>query len=305
MFSPTAGTSFSRPSVDRHRWRTSRGLIALATFLFLVPALLAQEPGNGQYAPDQSGDQQSGYGQPEYAQPQHYGQQSNPQQAYPEQSAPAQPYSEDGQPEGPIDPQQGPQRGYGQEQPLNAQDLEQLVAPIALYPDAMVAQVLTAATYPEQVAGADRWRRAQGYAPSDQIAAGANAQPWDPSVKALTAYPQVLAQMDQNLHWTSELGNAYYNQPRDVLQAVQVLRQRAQAAGNLQSTPQEAVSYDQGNIVLAPVNPQVVYVPLTIPGLFMGPRLHPIPDFRCWARWDPLSVQLSAQSACALAWESQ
>jgi len=74
------------------------------------------------YAPDQSGDQQSGYGQPEYAQPQHYGQQSNPQQAYPEQSAPAQPYSEDGQPEGPIDPQQGPQRGYGQEQPLNAQD---------------------------------------------------------------------------------------------------------------------------------------------------------------------------------------
>jgi len=279
MFSPTAGTSFSRPSVDPHRWRTSRGLIALATFLFLVPALLAQEPGNGQYAPDQSGDQQSGYGQPEYAQPQHYGQQSNPQQAYPEQSAPAQPYSEDGQPEGPIDPQQGPQRGYGQEQPLNAQDLEQLVAPIALYPDAMVAQVLTAATYPEQVAGADRWRRAQGYAPSDQIAAGANAQPWDPSVKALTAYPQVLAQMDQNLHWTSELGNAYYNQPRDVLQAVQVLRQRAQAAGNLQSTPQEAVSYDQGNIVLAPVNPQVVYVPTYNPWAIYGPPIAPYPGF--------------------------
>ena len=151
--------------------------------------------------------------------------------------------------------------GYGQAQPLNAEQLEQLVAPIALYPDTLVAQVLTASTYPAQVVDADRWRQAQGYASPDQIAAGADAQTWDPSVKALTAFPQVLAQMDRNLQWTTDLGNAYYNQPQDVLEAVQVMRQRAQAAGNLQSTPQEAVSYDQGNIELAPVNPQVVYVP--------------------------------------------
>src|ERR1035438_9117967 len=119
-----------------------------------------------------------------------------------------------------------PQQNYGQPQPLNTQDLEQLVAPIALYPDTLVAQVLTASTYPQQVADADRWRRAQGYASSEQIAAGANAQPWDPSVKALTAFPQVLAQMNYNLQWTTELGNAYYNQPQDVLDAVQVMRQR-------------------------------------------------------------------------------
>ena len=83
----------------------------------------------------------------------------------------------------------------------------------------------------------------------------------------MVAFPQVLAEMDRNLRWTTDLGNAYYNQPQDILQAVQVLRQRAQAAGNLQSTPQETVSYDQGDIALAPVNPQEVYVPAYSPGV--------------------------------------
>jgi hypothetical protein len=163
-------------------------------------------------------------------------------------------------------------------QPLNAEDLEQLVAPIALYPDALVAQVLTASTYPEQVADADRWLREQGYAP-EQIAAGADAQPWDPSVKALTAFPQVLSQMDQNLHWTSELGAAYYNQPQDTLEAVQQMRQRAREAGNLQSTPQQAVNYDQGNIEVAPVNPETVYVPSYDPWAVYGEPVSPYPGF--------------------------
>ena len=91
------------------------------------------------------------------------------------------------------------------------------MAPIALYPDTLVAQVLAASTYPAQVVDADRWRQAQGYASPDQIAAGADAQTWDPSLKALTAFPQVLAEMDRNLQWTTDLGNAYYNQPQDVL----------------------------------------------------------------------------------------
>ena len=116
--------------------------------------------------------------------------------------------------------------------PLDAVQLEQLVAPIALYPDTLVAQVLAASTYPGQIADADHWRQMQGYASADQIAAGADVQNWDPSVKALTAFPQVLAQMDRNLQWTTDLGNAYYNQPQDVLEAVQVMRRRAQAAGN-------------------------------------------------------------------------
>ena len=178
------------------------------------------------------------------------------------------------------------QQGYGQPQPqmqpLNAQQLEQLVAPIALYPDPLVAQVLTASTYPAQVADADRWRQAQGYAPAEQIAAGADAQNWDPSVKALTAFPQVLAEMDRNMRWTTDLGTAYYNQPQDILQAVQVMRQRAQAAGNLQSTPQETVSYDQGNIEVAPANPQVVYVPAYNPWVVYGQPISPYPGFSCW-----------------------
>ena len=175
------------------------------------------------------------------------------------------------------------QQGYGQPQPqmqpLNAQQLEQLVAPIALYPDPLVAQVLTASTYPAQVADADRWRQAQGYAPAEQIAGGADAQNWDPSVKALTAFPQVLAEMDRNMRWTTDLGNAYYNQPQDILQAVQVMRQRAQAAGNLQNTPQETVSYDQGNIEVAPANPQVVYVPAYNPWAVYGQPVSPYPGF--------------------------
>jgi len=153
------------------------------------------------------------------------------------------------------------------------------VAPIALYPDTLVAQVLTASTYPGEVVEADHWRQSQGSASPDQIAAGADAQTWDPSLKALTAFPQVLAQMDQNLPWTTDLGNAYYNQPQDVLEAVQVMRQRAQAAGNLQSTPQEAVSYVDGNIQLAPVNPQVVYVPTYNPWSVYGQPVSPYPGF--------------------------
>ena len=166
-----------------------------------------------------------------------------------------------------------------QAQALGAEQLEQLVAPIALYPDTLVAQVLAASTYPAQVADADRWLEYQGHASPEQIAAGADAQSWDPSVKALTAFPQVLAQLDRNQQWTTDLGNAYYNQPQDVLGAVQVLRQRAASAGNLQSTPQEQVNYDQGNIELYPGNPQVVYVPSYDPWSVYGRPVSPYPGF--------------------------
>jgi hypothetical protein len=242
-----------------------RPLIALPIVLLLLAlgpmTLFAQQPGwvrsnpyGAQYVPSQ----QSTYGQPGYAQP--YAQQSYPAsgQAY-------------------------PQDDYGQAQlpaqPLNAGQLEQLVAPIALYPDALVAQVLAAATYPAQVAGADHWRQAMGYASPGQIVDGADAQAWDPSVKALTAFPQVLAMMDRNLQWTTDLGNAYYNQPQDVLETVQVLRQRAQQAGTLQNTPQETVSYNQGYIELAPPNPQVVSVPAYNPWDVYGQPVSPYHGF--------------------------
>jgi hypothetical protein len=164
-------------------------------------------------------------------------------------------------------------------QPLDMGRLEQLVAPIALYPDTLVAQVLAASTYPAQVVDADRWRQAQGDASPFDIAGGADVQNWDPSLRALTAFPQVLEEMDRNLRWTTDLGNAYYNQPQDLLTAVQALRQRAQAAGNLQSTPQQDVRYDQGNIEVAPANPQVVYVPAYNPWSVYGQPVAPYQGF--------------------------
>jgi hypothetical protein len=227
---------------------------------------------NHPYARQYSPDQQSDFGRQQYANPPSYGYQTGyvPQSQYP-----TQPYPDPGD--------QYPQSGYGTGQPsaraLNTEQLEQLVAPIALYPDTLVAQVLAAATYPAQVVDADHWRQAQGYASPDQIASGADAQSWDPSLKALTAFPQVLAEMDQNLRWTIALGNAYYNQPQDVLDVVQVMRQRAQTAGNLQSNSQEAVSYDQGYIQVAPANPEVVYLPAYNPWTVYGEPVQPYRGF--------------------------
>jgi hypothetical protein len=267
-----------------------RRMVALSLVLLLLPVELLAQQAYPQYP-------QPAYGQQGYPQPQPYGQQGYAQpQSYPQQPAyppQQQPYGQQPaypQQQGYAPQQSSPgygqadmQQGYGQPQsqvqPLNAQQLEQLAAPIALYPDPLVAQVLTASTYPAQVADADRWRQAQGNAPTEQIAAGADTQNWDPSVKALTAFPQVLAEMDRNMRWTTDLGNAYYNQPQDILQAVQVMRQRAQAAGNLQTTPQETVSYDQGNIEVAPANPQVVYVPAYNPWVVYGQPMAPYPGF--------------------------
>ncbi len=178
-----------------------------------------------------------------------------------------------------ADPDQGFAAPYQPAQALSPDRLEQMVAPIALYPDNLVSMVLAASTYPAQVAAADQWLHMQGGAPPEQIAAGANAQGWDPSVKALTAFPQVLDQLAQNLAWATDLGNAYYNQPQDVMQTIQVMRDRAQAAGNLQSTPQQEVIQDQGNIEIAPPTPQVVYVPQYNPWAAYGQPVNPYPGF--------------------------
>jgi hypothetical protein len=241
-------------------------LFALALF---CSTFFAQDS-EGQYQPEPQQDQQHGYPQQDYPRGDTYGGNSQPQ-PYPEQ-----PYGNDA---AGARNSEAPAQSYADVQSLSEAQLEQLVAPIALYPDVLVAEVLAASTYPQQVADADAWRRSQGYAPPDRIVAGANAQNWDPSVKALTAFPQVLAQMNRNMQWTTDLGNAYYNQPQDVLHAVQVMRWRAQDAGNLRSTPQEAVDYQQGNIVLAPPNQQVVYVPEYNPWIVYGAPVPPYPGF--------------------------
>jgi uncharacterized membrane protein YgcG len=167
---------------------------------------------------------------------------------------------------------------YTQQTP---EQLQQLVAPIALYPDSLVAQILAAATFPEQVVEADRWLQANPGVKDDALAQAVDQKTWDPSVKALTAFPSVLGNMDKNLSWTSSLGDAYYNQQQDVMDAIQVMRQKAQAAGNLKSTDQQTVTAQDNTIQIQPADPQVVYVPAYDPWLIYG---YPIV---AWPGWYP------------------
>jgi len=162
--------------------------------------------------------------------------------------------------------------GYaGQGAPQTPDELQQLVAPIALYPDALVAQILGAATFPDQVAIAQNWLLQNKNLTPTVLTNAIDAQSWDPSVKALTQFPSVLDTLAKNLAWTSSLGEAYHLQPADVMTAVQVLRAKAQAAGNLKSGSQITVVQQSPQvIVIQPTNPQVVYVPTYNPTVVYG-----------------------------------
>ena len=154
---------------------------------------------------------------------------------------------------------------------FSASQLQSLVAPIALYPDPLVAQILTAATYPDQVAAADAWYAQNVQTAGSELMVAVDAQPWDPSVKALTQFPSVLHNMAGNLSWTSELGDAYHSQTAAVMSAIQNLRAQAQAAGNLSSGQQITVVQQSPDvIVIQPANPQVVYVPVYDPAVVYG-----------------------------------
>ena len=167
----------------------------------------------------------------------------------------------------PAATQAAPRPTYTQQTP---EQLQQLVAPIALYPDSLVAQILAASTFPEQVVQADRWVQAHPDLKGDALGHAVDQQPWDPSVKALTAFPSVLGNMDKNLSWTSSLGDAYYNQQPEVMDAVQVMRRRAQQAGNLKTTPQQTVETQGSTIVIQSAAPEVVYVPAYDPWVVYG-----------------------------------
>ncbi len=159
---------------------------------------------------------------------------------------------------------------------LSAKDIENLVAPIALYPDALVAQVLAGATFPDQITAANDWVKANPNLKDAALLEAANKQPWDPSVKALTQFPSVLDNMANNLSWTSALGEAYYYQQADVMKAVQVLRKQAKAAGNLKSGEQiKVVQQDPQTIIIQPASPQVVYVPTYNPTVVYGTPYYP------------------------------
>jgi uncharacterized membrane protein YgcG len=160
---------------------------------------------------------------------------------------------------------------------LTEEQLGRLVAPIALYPDSLVAQILAASTFPSQIVDAEEWLKAHPNLSAANLAAQVDKQPWEPSVKALVEFPSVLASLSSNLGWTSELGDAYYNQPEDVMQSVQDMRKKAEQAGNLKPTPDENVSEQNGQIVIEPVEPNVVYVPEYDPWLIYGYSILPWP----------------------------
>ncbi|MFI5001067.1 MAG: DUF3300 domain-containing protein, partial [Reyranellales bacterium] len=149
--------------------------------------------------------------------------------------------------------------------PFTREELDQMLAPIALYPDALLSQVLMAATYPLEVVEAARWSRANPALKGDAAVTAVANQNWDVSVKSLTAFPQVLAQMDEHLDWTQKLGDAMLAQQPDVADAVQRLRAEAAAAGNLGDNAQQRISYqgsgDDRVIIIEPADPAVIFVP--------------------------------------------
>lgn len=157
------------------------------------------------------------------------------------------------------------------------QQLDQMLAPIALYPDALLSQVLEASTYPLEVVQAARWSRAHPDLNGDAAVQQAKQNNWDPSVLSLTAFPQILQQMDEKLDWTQQLGNAFLAQQPQVMDTVQGLRQKASAAGNLQSNQQITVvtqprlENQQQTIVIQQAAPQVIYVPYYNPTVVYGP----------------------------------
>jgi hypothetical protein len=154
-------------------------------------------------------------------------------------------------------------------------ELDQMVGPIALYPDPLIAQILPAATLPSEIVQADRY--VNGGGDPNLI----DQQPWDPSVKGLARYPTVLKWMDDNLAWTTALGQAFLAQQQDVMTSIQRLRAQAQALGNLQSTPQENVVADAGSIEILPADPQMIYVPVYQPDMvyFQRPFGNPFISF--------------------------
>jgi uncharacterized protein DUF3300 len=168
---------------------------------------------------------------------------------------------------------------------FSQQELEQMLAPIALYPDPVLSQILMAATYPLEIVEAARWVSAYPGLQGDEAVRAVAAQPWDPSVKSLVAFPQILALMDQRLDWTQRLGNAFLVQQAQVMDTVQALRRRAQDAGNLSSSSQVQVEDQGGSIALEPADPQLAYIPYYDPQTIYGPWRWPDYPPVYWPAW--------------------
>ncbi|MBL8417287.1 MAG: DUF3300 domain-containing protein [Dechloromonas sp.] len=159
--------------------------------------------------------------------------------------------------------------------PFKAEELDALLAPIALYPDSLLAQILMASTYPLEVVQAARWSKANPKLDGDAAVKKVEGESWDVSVKSLVAFPNVLEMMNEKLDWTQKLGDAFLAQQKDVAAAIQRLRRQAQNAGNLQSNQQQVVRSEAQTIIIEPAQPQVVYVPAYNPTVVYGTWPYP------------------------------
>ena len=199
---------------------------------------------------------------------------------------------------------------------FNVEQLDQMLAPIALFPDALLSQVLMATTYPKDVAEAAEWAFANRGLKGDDAVKAVQDKPWDPSVQSLVAFPQVLAMLGEKPEWVHDLGDAFLAQPNDVMDSVQFLRSKAKDAGNLSSNEQQIVNIEAAPpapqtivvtapppptqiITIAPANPQVVFVPVYNPVHVFGPWWHPLfppfffpPPVRWGFGWNPVSTAI-------------
>jgi len=150
------------------------------------------------------------------------------------------------------------------------EELDQMLAPIALYPDSLLAQVLMASTYPLEVVQADRWAQQNKDLEGDALATELEKQNWDPSVKSLVQFPDVLAMMGEKLDWTQKLGDAFLEQQEDVTNTVQNLRLKAKEADNLKTTKEQVVVVEKEVIIIESAQPEVVYVPVYNPTVVYG-----------------------------------
>ena len=155
------------------------------------------------------------------------------------------------------------------------EELEQILAPIALHPDPLVSQILMASTYPLEIVQADRWAKQNATLKGDALTKALESQDWDPSVKSLVNFPQVLTMMSEKLDWVQKLGDAFLADQKKVLDTIQSLRAKAQAAGNLKTTKEQTVVVEEKIIKIEPASPQVIYVPTYNPTVVYGAWPYP------------------------------
>ena len=178
--------------------------------------------------------------------------------------------------------QYGPGQGRAA---FSQQQLDQMLAPIALYPDALLSQILMASTYPREVVEAARWSRRNPGLNGDRAVRAAEQADWDPSVKSLVAFPQILDMMDEKLNWTEDLGDAFLDQETQIMDTVQYLRRKAYTAGSLSSSDQYRVDLEDSSFVIRFANPEAVYLPYYNPTIVYGTWWWPAYQPVYWAPW--------------------